>query len=133
MSQGKKTTKLTICILAHNSQDTIAQTIESCLVQDCEIAVMSNGCTDKTVEIAETYPVTIYDIPEDIGMPKNIERCFKLDADYIMLMCADDVLVDKNTAKIMKKTFDNDKLITHITRYYYQFLDGVAGAVRVWH
>lgn len=48
---------------AHNEQDEIASTIESLLAQSMPVArivVIADNCTDRTVEIARRYPVTVF-------------------------------------------------------------------------
>ena len=137
-----KRRKAAICILAHNSERTIAQTIESALKQTYKnkiIYIMENGSTDDTLEISRKYMrankniIRVDSIYEDIGMAKNMERCFGLDTDYIIFMCADDVLVEKEYVKDVVKIFEENENVVHVSRYYYQFLDVKEGAVRTWH
>jgi len=119
--------KVTICILAYNSEKTIADTIESCLAQDYwnyEVAVMENGSTDRTVEIAKSYRgINLYCWPHDIGMGKNMERCAYLGTDIIVFMCADDIFTDSIVIRDIARIFYLHSEIKHISRWYYQFAD----------
>ena len=113
--------KLTIVIPAYNEQDAIASTIERCLaaretivrrspVDDVEIIVVSDGSTDRTVEIASGYDqIQLVIFEKNRGYGAAIKRGFSegtgdlvsfLDADgtcdpnFFVTLCTD--LCDQN-------------------------------------
>ena len=58
--------KVSIVIPAHNEEDNIAQVIEAALAQrypDFEVIVVDNASTDRTSEIASSYPVRLVHEP----------------------------------------------------------------------
>ncbi len=80
--------RLTIVIPAYNEEDAIGRTIDRCLaaappicvagpVSDVELIVVSDGSTDRTVEIAGQYPqVRLIVFPENRGYGAAIKRGF---------------------------------------------------------
>lgn len=59
--------EIVVLVPAYNEVDQIAATIESLLRQTLpvKIIVIANNCTDATAEIANRYPVTVLDMPEN--------------------------------------------------------------------
>jgi GT2 family glycosyltransferase len=59
-------TTLSIVIKTLNEEANIARAIESCIAStrqiDCEIIIADSGSADRTIEIAQTYPVTIVQV-----------------------------------------------------------------------
>lgn len=131
--------KVTVAILAHDSENTIIETIRSAQIQNyhsLEILILENGSKDKTLKLAVSlalsdHRITIASKKNDIGLAANMDRAKRIaKGQYIIFMCADDVFaspyVVRNIASIFKA---NDK-IGHVSRYYTQFIHGKKGAVR---
>ncbi len=54
--------KISVLIIAHNEEKYIAQCVESVLNQTKrpdEIVLLAHNCTDKTLEIARSFPITV--------------------------------------------------------------------------
>ena len=60
---------VTAIVPAYNEEATIGQIIEALL--DCpeidEIMVVSDGSSDRTAEIARTYPIRVLELLENVG------------------------------------------------------------------
>lgn len=61
--------KVAAIVPAYNEEKTIAAVIETLLDAPCvhEIAVVSDGSTDRTAEIAQGYPVKVVQLTENVG------------------------------------------------------------------
>ncbi len=128
--------RVSICIPAHDSEHTISEALDSCVCQDypfLEIIVSDNCSSDRTREIVERYrQVRLIKTLENIGMSANIENCINnSDGEYIMFLCADDILINRNLVWEIVKIFEENPCVGYIGRIYYQFMDGFSGAVRV--
>jgi glycosyltransferase involved in cell wall biosynthesis len=65
--------RISVIVLAHNCEHTIAQCLESLLRQSAwskferEIIVVANGCSDGTEAVAKRYPVQLISHPTPLG------------------------------------------------------------------
>ena len=92
--------KVSILIPLYNSQEYIAETIESCLSQtypNIEIIIVDDGSTDNSLEIAKEYENRygniIVDRQKNSGASKARNRAFELSTgEYIQYLDADDLL-----------------------------------------
>lgn len=90
---------ITVLVPAHNEETTIGESIESLLKQTRlpdNIVVIANGCTDHTVLVAESYPVTVMDLPRlkhrkseamNLGWDlygRNADLVISMDADTVL-------------------------------------------------
>ncbi len=62
--------ELSVVIVTYNEQDRISACIESVIAASCDLAefeviLVDSNSTDRTVEIASAYPITILQIPDD--------------------------------------------------------------------
>jgi glycosyltransferase involved in cell wall biosynthesis len=92
--------KVSICIPTYNGARFIAQAIESALAQtfaDIEVLLVDDGSTDATVEVAESYAtqdprLKIYRNAENLGLPRNWDRCRELaSGEWVMFLFQDDL------------------------------------------
>lgn len=83
----------------------------------------------------QTYKneVIVYNDTEGVGSGEAFNRAIaKAKTDLVFLLCADDYFTDKNVIADMVAIFNSDERIGHVTRYYYQFVDGDKSPVRGW-
>ena len=91
--------RITVLLPAHNEAAQIAATIESLLAQTHrpeQIIVVADNCTDATVAIARTYPVTVMETVDNphrkAGAMNQAWLAYAQGADYVFTMDADTVL-----------------------------------------
>lgn len=129
--------KVSIVIATYNMGHLIKDTIKSCLEQDydnIEIIVYDDCSTDNTQEILDDSAGIIYHrAKENAGVGAAFNAGMKLiTGKYFVLMCADDLFTDKRYISDVVREFERDEEIVHVTRYYYQFIDGDQRPVRAW-
>ena len=88
-------TKLTILIACYNGQNVIEETISHALKQvpADQIIIASDGSTDKTVKIAESYGVRVLDYKENLKKAFTINRAIHEVKTPYVLFLDDDTLV----------------------------------------
>ena len=82
----------------------------------------------------QIYPheLVIYEDKEGLGTGEAFNRAVaKATGDIIVLLCADDLFADKHVLSDIVAIFDNPE-IGHVSRFYYQFVDGDRRPVRAW-
>lgn len=102
---------ITVLVPAHNEEKTIGETIESLLAQTRmpdHIVIIANGCTDRTVEEAQRFPVTVMDLPrlehrksEAMNLGWDL---YGRNADLVISMDADTVLAPNAVADWEKES-----------------------------
>lgn len=130
--------KVSICIASHNMGHLLQEAIESCEMQDyknIEIVVLDDASTDNTSELPVfKYPYVKYfrsESPSGTGGAFN-KAILNSTGDIIVLLCADDVFTDQRVISDIVEEFC-DVSVGHVSRYYYQFVDGDRRPVRAWH
>lgn len=126
-----------ICIACHNQAYYLYFALYSCFTQigslDYEIIVLDDASTDKTKEVCDYFPNIKYfrsDKPSGSGGAFN-KAIAQAMSDIVVLLCADDFFTDCLVMKDILTKFDN-KAVDHVSRYYYQFIDGDERPVRAW-
>lgn len=136
-----KKPKLSVCIATYNMKEVLWQTvdflIDNILFSNYEIIVYDDCSTDGTDKI-EWFK----DVPrlkyirgnKNVGVGDAFNNAIKAaKGEYIMLMCADDLLIDYKYVEKSIKRMDCDKFIGYATRYYYQYVGWVDNKpVRAW-
>ena len=126
-------TKLTIVIPSYNAEKVIGEAITSALKQQYplkEVIVVDDCSTDNTVNVAIGLGVKVIVNTKNLGIGGNLTKCFKeAQSRYVLFLCADDVFTGDMVASDVVSIFDARPRIGVIGRYYYQFMDGHAGAV----
>jgi glycosyltransferase involved in cell wall biosynthesis len=127
--------KVSIIIPAYNAEDTIAEAINSCLMQsysNLEIIVRDNHSQDHTVDIVEKYPQVILEKSiTNIGGIDNMNRLIDMaTGDYIVMLCADDCFTHYKAIEHITNIFSNNPKIGYLGRYYYQFINNPAKPIR---
>lgn len=126
--------KISILIPTYNAEYTIFSTLMSCINQKCdkEIIVCDNGSTDRTLQIVRLFPeIKIYVNETNIGGGKSMERLMTYASDYFVFMCADDMFTNDNVCQNIIDIFNTFPKVGHVSRYYYQWITGIEGKVRV--
>ena len=105
---------LSIVVIARNEEANIARCIESILhgIDDLhpEIILVDSASTDKTVEIASRYPITILQINSGAGLSPSAGRYVgarHAKGDFILFLDADMALIDGWLAAAMEMMTDS--------------------------
>jgi len=106
--------KISFCIPAYNCEDTIGRCIESILnlaYPNKEIIIVNDGSTDRTLEIAERYPVKIVNFEQNRGRGYARQKALEYaTGEYIALLDADGFITNKNWVEQMLSNFTDDKI-----------------------
>ncbi len=109
--------KVSIAIANYKQEKFLPELISSIEMQDY-----------KNIEIC------IYNDTEGVGSGEAFNRAIEMaTGDIVVLMCADDVFTCKEVISDIVKKFKNNEYLSHVSRYYYQFIDGDKRPVRAWH
>lgn len=103
-----------ILIIAHNEEKYIKECIESLLNQTQkpdEIILIVHNSTDKTLEIAKTFPIKVIPFEGEIGpIYARIEGLHHVTGDIIL--CIDgDSIAKSNWMEVMTKTLQNNNAL----------------------
>src|SRR5690554_5285445 len=98
--------KVTIGIPLYNQQDYVADAIESALSQTtpCEIIVVNDGSTDKSLEVAQRYEKDGVKIINQVnkGLPSARNTVImNMTGEFLMPLDADDILNDNCVEKLL--------------------------------
>jgi glycosyltransferase involved in cell wall biosynthesis len=115
---------ISLCMIVKNEEDVI----EGCLSSVCdlvdEIIIVDTGSTDQTKAIARKYTERIYDFVwiDDFAKARNF-AFNQASKDYIFWLDADDILKEKDRAKLaaLKETLDPN--IDSVTMNYHLAFD----------
>lgn len=132
--------KVSVCIASHNMKHLLPEAIDSCLMQDygnIEIVILDDASSDNTNNMLykryqDNKNVSWYrsDMPSGTGGAFN-KAISHATGSIIVLLCADDYFTDKHVISDIVREFE-DYRVGHVSRYYYQFLDGKSYPVRAW-
>lgn len=119
--------RVSILIPAYNAEDTIAETLDSCVMQDypsLEIIVSDNASTDHTVDVVSGYSqVRLEKNIRNVGAMTSMNRLINMaKGDYMVFMCADDVFTNPFVISDIAKIFQDYSNVGFVGRYYYQFI-----------
>jgi len=95
---------ITIGIPVYNQGEYLMDSIESALDQTvkCEVIVVDDGSTDKSLEIAQHYPVkVIHQVNKGLPSARNT-IIMNATGEYILFLDADDVLLENCVEEILK-------------------------------
>jgi glycosyltransferase involved in cell wall biosynthesis len=127
---------VTICIPSYNQERIISETIKSAISQsyrDIEILLIDDCSTDNTYNIANKYGVRTLRNSKNQGFTGNFNRCIReASGDIIIFLCGDDVFTNPLVVSDIVTKF-LDPSVGVVGRYYYQYLDGIPGAVMTVH
>jgi poly-beta-1,6-N-acetyl-D-glucosamine synthase len=109
---------LTVLIPAHNEERWIRRKIENALELDyprdrMQILIASDGCTDRTVAIAEEFSaqsVEVNHVPERNGKTATLNRAVPTARGEIVLLTDANALLKKDAAKFLVKHFGDPEV-----------------------
>lgn len=123
------TTTVAVLVPAHDEEEGIVATVEGLLEQRVPewlaisgIVVVANNCTDRTAEVARRYPVTVLEMERNpdkkAGALNHGWRVAAQDADLVLTMDADTVLLPDTVAKMAEELRGNAVLGAVCARYW---------------
>lgn len=95
--------KISIVIPCFNQAEYLADAIESALEQTlpCEIIVVNDGSTDKSLEIAQRYPIKVINqVNKGLPTARNV-GIMNMTGDYLLPLDADDILKENAVEVIL--------------------------------
>lgn len=132
---------ITIAIPVYNGATTIKESLQSAASQDYdkkEILVVDQDSTDGTGYIVQKFMddnrnVKIRYVKSNAkGISANLIECMnKARGKYVIYLCADDLFADGYVVSDYVRIFEEMPRVGVIGHYFYQFVDGYAGAVLV--
>ncbi|MFZ2330118.1 MAG: glycosyltransferase family 2 protein, partial [Atribacterota bacterium] len=131
--------KISVIIPAYNEEATIAEVIKTVKQVPIinSIIVVSDGSTDRTVEIANSLKVNVFEMKKNIGKGGAIKKGFeKTDSEILLFLDAD--LIGLNTQHIYSLVnpiikdltdmtvgiFSKGRLLTDLSQMIMPFLSG---------
>ena len=103
--------RISIIIPLYNAENYISDAIQSCLDQTTkpyEIIVVNDGSTDKSLEVATSFPVKIVSqTNRGLSSARNT-GIMNATGDYILPLDSDDILLEHALEKITKKIEETD-------------------------
>lgn len=117
-------TKVSLCMIVKNEQDTIGHCLESMHQLVDEIIIVDTGSTDDTISIVQAYTDHIHHFTwvDDFSKARNYAFS-KATKDYILWLDADDYMKDEDRQKfiLLKETLDPD--VDSVTMNYHLAFD----------
>lgn len=93
---------ISVVIPCYNMQEYLPDCLESVIGQTSEIIVVNDGSTDKSLEIAQKYPVkVIHQVNKGLSSARNT-GIMNATGEYILFLDADDMLME-NCIEVMEK------------------------------
>ena len=101
--------KISLCMIAKNEEDCIAESLNSVKDLVDEMIVVDNGSTDHTKEIAKKCGATVFDHTwkEDFSEARNF-ALEKAKGEWILILDADEVIAKKDHDRIRKLIENKD-------------------------
>ena len=130
---------ISVIIPAYNEEYTIADVIKTAknVPEIDSIVVVSDGSTDRTVEIARSLKVEVYEMKENIGKGGAMKRGFeKTDSDIILFLDADLIGLEcehiyslinpiiENIADMTIGVFSKGRLLTDLSQFITPYISG---------
>ena len=143
---------VSICIPSYKQGHLVKQAIDSCLIQiydNIEICVLNDSPDDGTIRLLDEIGLTLitrngeklrnrkrlkyYSSEGGSGTGGAFNKIIKeATGDYILLLCADDILTDRHIVGDIVEIFEKNRIVGHVSRWYHQFIDGDVRPVRAW-
>lgn len=119
--------KLSIIIPTYNSEKTIKECLDSIFMQDSkefEVVLIDGDSTDKTLEIAEKYPIKIF-LASKLGIVNNEEAkriwgIHHVKGEIIGCIDSDNILIGRDWITRMLKPF-KEKGVSFVDTLYFAF------------
>jgi len=120
----------------YNAVTVVRDSIDSILTQtfsDFELIITDDNSSDETAKIINEIKddrVKFFSYEENVGYPRNLQRCFLKSSNEIVFLMAQDDILAQGTLELVHKLFEENKNVGAITRPYYWFHDNVEKPVR---
>ena len=130
--------KVSVIIASYNMGHLVLGTIKIFIAQtgvEKENIVYDDCSTDNTEEAVTRIKTVKYVRGEkNLGVGDAFNAGMKLaTGQYVILMCADDLLVSRHVLSDMTKIMEEKPTVGYVTRWYYQFInDDIWSPVRAW-
>lgn len=139
--ETKKKMKYSIIIPTYNKLDYLKSCCESIVkctgLEDTEVIVVANGCTDGTDAYVESlgHPFKLISSVEPLGYPKAINAGLRgCTGEFIILLNNDTVLLSNQWVDILRKPFDTDSDtgITGPCKFFWNYGEKQGGSIAFW-
>jgi glycosyltransferase involved in cell wall biosynthesis len=138
--EPKKDPLVSICIPCHNQAHFVGDAILTSLIQsyeNIEVIVLDDASMDKMNEkdtpLLSDDKVKLFRSDEPSGTGGAFNKAIdKATGDYIICLCSDDKFTSETVVEKIVGIFENNPRVAHVSRHYYQFIDGEEYAVRAW-
>lgn len=130
---------VSICIPCYNQWHLIRSALYSIDAQNyenIEVIILDDASTCKLIKppTCQRFDTKIYYSEEQSGSGGSFNKAIeKANGEIIFLLCSDDYITNKNVISDVVRVFNSSHAIAHVSRYYYQFIDGKEYPVRAWH
>lgn len=112
----KRVAKVAILIATKDGEKTIDGAVKAARKNRCEVYVVSDGSTDKTVSIARKAGARVLQLRKNIGKPAALHKAYKyfgLSGKYdAIAILDDDVIIEKDFIRETKRSMDRGCAIT---------------------
>lgn len=110
---------ISLCMIAKNEEEFIAQCIASVRAVICEVVLIDTGSSDNTVAIAGSMGARVYCRPwdDDFSGPRNlsIEMAF---GDWILVLDADEAIAQEDHAQLKRLVQEPGTCYEFMQRHY---------------
>lgn len=110
---------ISLCMIAKNEEQLIAQAILSVLPVVNEVILVDTGSSDKTVEIADSLGAKVFHLPwqDDFSAPRNLSLS-KAAGDWILVLDADEAIAAEDHDVLKSMTKDPSICWEFMQRHY---------------
>jgi tetratricopeptide (TPR) repeat protein len=114
-----KTPKISLCMIAKNEADWLAQCIKSVSPIICETILVDTGSTDDTIKIAESLGAKVFVRPwdDDFSAPRNLSL-EKASGDWILVLDADEAIAERDLKELQNLTKKKKTCYEFMQRHY---------------
>lgn len=116
---------ISVAMTTYNGEKYIRKQIESILNQSMkvdEIIVCDDGSTDKTLEILQEYPITVYKNKKNLGYRLNFKKAMSLCTHEYTFLCDQDDIWETDKVKTMIEIMQKHPNI-HVLASSFKYID----------
>ena len=110
---------ISLCMIAKNEEDVIAQAIESVQLIVSEVILVDTGSSDRTCEIARSLGAKVITRKwdDDFSAPRNLSLQYA-SGDWILVLDADEAIAKKDLESLRRLTLDSSCAYELTQRHY---------------
>ncbi len=112
--------RVSVTVIAHNEEDFIEKCLYSVLHQSRpadEVIVIAHNCTDKTVQIAQQYPVQVVELHDSSGSMYSRAKAIALSTGDVVCCTDGDCVVDTDWVKNIVQPLEEHKSVSIVAGY----------------